>query len=156
MNWKSLQIAAGSNDSTKAEAQTQAIPKLLPYRPTLSEGTELQIRQAEQPDPVTVCCHPLNHTPFPPFLQVSALVLLHVTYNLQKLGWHRNTTRGWIFWMTTVNFFRHLWADMLEGHHVSEAQPTSFQFRLWMTNTAVTLLLLHFCLPAERQNRTGH
>lgn len=40
-----------------------------------------------------------------------------------------NTMRGWIPWMTGANFFRHLWADMLQGHRVSKAQTTSFQFR---------------------------
>lgn len=72
-----------------AEPQTQPgepIPKTaLPHKATLGEEPELQIRQAGQLNPFTVCCHPLNHTPFPPFLQVWALQVLHVIYILQGL-----------------------------------------------------------------------
>lgn len=45
--------------------------------------------------------------------------------------------------MTVANFFKHLCADMLQGHHVSKAQTTSFQFRLWVKTIAMALLLLH-------------
>lgn len=36
-----------------------------PQRPTFSEEPELEIRQAEQLNPLTVHCHPLNHTTVP-------------------------------------------------------------------------------------------
>lgn len=48
-----------------------------------------------------------------------------------------NTVRGWVLWMSGANFFRHLWADMLQGHRVSKAQTTSFQFR--------GILQSHYC-----------
>lgn len=67
-----------------------------------------------------------------------------------------NTMRGWMLWMTAANFFKHLWADMLQGHHVSKAHTTSFQFRLSeknMRDRAGILQSPYYCSVAVCQRR---
>lgn len=121
-----------------------------PHRPTLSEEPELEIRQAGQLNPLTVRCHPLNHTPFPPFLRVWAPQVF--TCDIYLAGALRagcgNTVKGVKHSeRPQPTFFRHLRADMLQGQRVSEARTTSFQFS--ERNIAITLLLLRCRLPAQ-------
>lgn len=103
MNWrkKASKLPVVSNDSIKAVGAEPRIqiwepmPRLLPQRPTLSEEPELEIRQAEHLNRPTVHCHPLNHTPFPPFFQVWALQVLYVTYiSCKKRGGYGKTAIG--------------------------------------------------------------
>lgn len=153
MNWKSLKIAAGSNDSTKAvgaEAQTQAIPNLRPQRPTLGWGHGARDKAGWTARSLNSLLSPSKSHTFPsisPSESIGGFNMWHISCrSLADTETQRGAEySGWLQWTFTDI------CEQIQGHRVPEAQPTSFQFRLWVT--AITLVMAPFLSASREQEQ---
>lgn len=135
MNWKSSKLQVVSNDSIKAARaeprtqQSESIPDQLSPKTNVQWGTGAGDKAGWAAESLNSPLSPSkSHNRSYPFSKCEhcRFYMWHISCRSSldmETQWGAECSKK-----TVANFFRHLWADMLQGHHVSKAQATLFQF----------------------------